>query len=84
MKADHYDSFAESYSTENESSLFNAYYERPAVIDLAGDVDGHRVLDAGSRVTDPAMCRRLNDWLSAGAGPYLACAGSNSRNNVER
>ncbi len=47
MKADHYDSFAESYSTENESGLFNAYYERPAMIDLAGDVDGHRVLDAG-------------------------------------
>jgi SAM-dependent methyltransferase len=47
MKADHYDSFAESYSTENESSLINAYYERPAMIDLAGDVDGHRVLDAG-------------------------------------
>jgi len=47
MKADHYDSFAESYSTENESSLLNAYYERPAMIDLAGDVNGHRVLDAG-------------------------------------
>ncbi len=47
MKADHYDSFARSYSTENESSLFNAYYERPAMIDLAGDVRGRRVLDAG-------------------------------------
>ena len=47
MRADHYDGFAESYSTENESSLLNAYYERPAMIDLAGDVDGHRVLDAG-------------------------------------
>lgn len=47
MKADHYDSFAESYSTDNESSLFNAYYERPAMIDLAGDVQGRRVLDAG-------------------------------------
>jgi ubiquinone/menaquinone biosynthesis C-methylase UbiE len=47
MKADHYDSFAESYSTENESSLLNAYYERPAMIDLAGDVNGRRVLDAG-------------------------------------
>ena len=32
---------------ENESNLFNAYYERPAMIDLAGDVDGHRILDAG-------------------------------------
>jgi ubiquinone/menaquinone biosynthesis C-methylase UbiE len=47
VKADHYDSFAESYSTENESSLENAYYERPAMIDLAGDVNGRRVLDAG-------------------------------------
>lgn len=47
MKADHYDSFAESYSTENESNLLNAYYERPAMIDLAGDVNGRRVLDAG-------------------------------------
>ena len=47
MKADHYDSFAESYSAENESSLLNAYYERPAMIGLAGDVDGRRVLDAG-------------------------------------
>jgi ubiquinone/menaquinone biosynthesis C-methylase UbiE len=47
MRADHYDSFAESYSTDNESSLFNAYYERPAIINLAGDVDGHRILDGG-------------------------------------
>jgi ubiquinone/menaquinone biosynthesis C-methylase UbiE len=47
VKADHYDNFAENYSIENESSLLNAYYERPAMIDLAGDVDGHHVLDAG-------------------------------------
>ena len=47
MRADHYDSFAESYSRYNESSLFNAYYERPAMIGLAGDVAGRRVLDAG-------------------------------------
>jgi ubiquinone/menaquinone biosynthesis C-methylase UbiE len=47
VKADHYDSFAESYSTDNESNLINGYYERPAMIDLAGDVTGHRVLDAG-------------------------------------
>ena len=32
MKADHYDSFAESYSAENESRLLNAYYERPAMM----------------------------------------------------
>ncbi|WP_166355795.1 methyltransferase domain-containing protein [Phytoactinopolyspora limicola] len=47
MKANHYDSFAVNYAAENESSLLNAYYERPAMINLAGDVNGHRVLDAG-------------------------------------
>lgn len=47
MKVTHYDAFAENYSTENESSLMNAYYERPAVINLAGEVIGRRVLDIG-------------------------------------
>jgi ubiquinone/menaquinone biosynthesis C-methylase UbiE len=47
MKADHYDSFADSYDTENTSSLLNAYYDRPAMIRLAGDVRGRRILDAG-------------------------------------
>lgn len=47
MKADHYDNFANSYEAENASSLLNAYYERPAMINLAGDVSGLRVLDAG-------------------------------------
>ena len=41
MKANHYDSFAESYSTDNESNLLNSYYERPAMINLAGDVNSH-------------------------------------------
>lgn len=47
MRADHYDSFADSYEAENASSLLNAYYERPAMVNLAGDVSGRRVLDAG-------------------------------------
>jgi len=47
VRTDHYDSFAKAYSQENESSLLNAHYERPAMINLAGDVNGHRVLDAG-------------------------------------
>jgi len=42
-----YDSFAEAYATANEASLSNAYYERPEVLRLAGDVTGRRVLDAG-------------------------------------
>ena len=39
-----YDSIAEGYTAENETSLVNAYYERPAMLDLAGDV---------TRSTDP-------------------------------
>lgn len=42
-----YDEFAEAYSTDNEVNLLNGHYERPAMLDLAGDVDGRRVLDAG-------------------------------------
>lgn len=33
-----YDSFAEAYAAENENNLVNAYYERPAMLALAGDV----------------------------------------------
>ncbi|MFJ8017301.1 class I SAM-dependent methyltransferase [Streptomyces sp. NPDC096339] len=42
-----YDGFAEAYSAETERSLVNAHYARPAMLDLAGDVAGRRVLDAG-------------------------------------
>lgn len=31
-----YDSFAEAYSAKNEASLLNAYFERPAMVELAG------------------------------------------------
>jgi hypothetical protein len=34
----HYDGFAEAYSAETENNLVNAYYERPAMLVLAGDV----------------------------------------------
>jgi SAM-dependent methyltransferase len=47
VTATDYDSFAAAYSAENESNLFNAYYERPAMLGLAGDVSGRRILDAG-------------------------------------
>ena len=45
--ANDYDSFAEAYTAETETNLINGYYMRPAVLDLAGDVAGRRILDAG-------------------------------------
>lgn len=42
-----YDAFAEAYVAATEDSLVNAHYERPAVLALAGDVAGRRILDAG-------------------------------------
>src|SRR4029079_5816397 len=47
MTASDYDNFANAYAAENESNLFNAYYERPAMLGLAGEVAGRRILDAG-------------------------------------
>jgi SAM-dependent methyltransferase len=42
-----YDSFAEAYSAESDVGIQNSYYERPAILALAGDVTGRRILDAG-------------------------------------
>jgi SAM-dependent methyltransferase len=46
-QANDYNSLAEAYTAENDTSLENAYYERPATLELAGDVAGRRILDAG-------------------------------------
>jgi ubiquinone/menaquinone biosynthesis C-methylase UbiE len=42
-----YDSFAEGYTAANETGFVHAHYERPAMLALAGDVAGRRILDAG-------------------------------------
>lgn len=42
-----YDGIAEGYAASNETSIYNAYYERPAMLELAGDVAGRQILDAG-------------------------------------
>ena len=47
MKANDYDTFAGAYSADNETNLINGHYERPAMLNLAGDVRGRRILDAG-------------------------------------
>lgn len=42
-----YERFAEAYARHSEHSPANAYYDRPAILALAGDVDGKRVLELG-------------------------------------
>jgi GrpB-like predicted nucleotidyltransferase (UPF0157 family)/protein-L-isoaspartate O-methyltransferase len=46
-RAEQYDVFSEDYAEHAEKSVTNALYDRPAIVDLAGDVEGKRVLDAG-------------------------------------
>jgi SAM-dependent methyltransferase len=45
--ANDYDTFAEAYTAETETNLINGYYARPAILDLAGEVAGRQILDAG-------------------------------------
>lgn len=52
-----YDLMASAYAAKNEVSAFNAYYERPATIELLGDVRGLRVLEAGCGAGP------LTEWL---------------------
>lgn len=47
MSANNYDAMAAAYSLDNENNAWNAGYERPAILAMAGDVTGLRVLDAG-------------------------------------
>lgn len=42
-----YDDFAAAYAEDNETNAWNACYERPGTLALAGNVRGLRVLDAG-------------------------------------
>jgi 2-polyprenyl-3-methyl-5-hydroxy-6-metoxy-1,4-benzoquinol methylase len=41
-----YDAFADDFLEHARDSLFNAHYDRPACLNLLGDVAGLRVLDA--------------------------------------
>lgn len=47
MNANNYDAMAAAYSADNENNAWNAGYERPAILTMAGDVAGLKVLDAG-------------------------------------
>src|SRR5689334_15759504 len=44
---DQYETIAADYAAHNERNVWNALYERPAALELLGDVAGLRVLDVG-------------------------------------
>jgi hypothetical protein len=68
-----YDSFAEAYTASNETNLLNAYYERPAMLALAGDVAGRRILDArGAARPGGHRDRHRQKRRDGGAGPAAA------------
>lgn len=64
-----YDGFAEAYAAETESSLLNGYYARPAILDLAGDVAGRRILDVGCGAGPLFEALRDHGAIVTGADP---------------
>ena len=47
MTYNDYDAMADGYSAHNESTAWNAHYERPAVLRMLGEVHDEDVLDVG-------------------------------------
>lgn len=47
MAGQDYDRMGEAYAERSDAGPFNALYDRPAILRLAGDVKGTRVLDVG-------------------------------------
>ncbi|HEX5542436.1 MAG TPA: class I SAM-dependent methyltransferase, partial [Micromonospora sp.] len=69
--ANDYDSFAEAYAAETESSLLNGYYARPAILDLAGDVAGRRILDVGCGAGPVLAALRDRGAIVTGIDPSI-------------
>lgn len=75
--ADFYDRYAREYADKNEVSAYNAFYERPAVLALLGDVAGQRVLDAACGPGTHARALQERGAIVTGcdrSGPELAIA----------
>ena len=83
MSFNDYNMLAEGYSASNEGNAWNAYYERPAVLRMLGDVTNEDVLDVGcgsgmhasallqrgARVAGVDSSRGMLDIASARLGP---------------
>jgi len=67
--ANDYDSFAEAYAAETEANLINGYYTRPAILDLAGDVAGRRILDVGCGAGPVLVALRDRGAIVTGVDP---------------
>jgi SAM-dependent methyltransferase len=68
-----YDAFAGEYAAHAETGAYNAWYDRPAVLELCGPVAGARVLDAGCGpgLYARALTDRGADVVACDASPAL-------------
>lgn len=66
-----YDGFAEAYAAANQASLLNTYYAQPAILDLAGEVSGRRILDVGCGTGPIFEALRERGAIVTGADPSV-------------
>jgi len=64
-----YDLFAVAYTADTEDNAWNAYYERPAVLAMVGDIAGKRVLDAGCGAGNAVKLETRAGTLECGSLP---------------
>ena len=83
-----YERFAHEYASHAEDSAYNALYDRPAMLGLAGDVRGRAVFDAacgpgfyarellerGARVTGCDVSPTFSTWPARAARGSPTCA----------
>jgi len=70
ISAAQYDAMAADYAASNAGDAYNAYYERPAMIAMLGEVAGSRVLDVG------CGSGLLTEWLAEHGATVTAFDGS--------
>ena len=68
-----FEDFAEDFERHAEAAPYTALYDRPAVLELLGEVRGHRVLDAGCGpgLYTEELVRRGADVVGIDASPEM-------------